>query len=112
MLLAAVIGGAAASMLFWHSGEQGRQKQILERSKEEAERAQNDRRFRRHTGVYGEASEIFDLLQDTKFVCKETPGGTDLQGAPFKWVHLHNGAIYRSYDVKNPQVLTAGTGSC
>lgn len=104
MLVAAVLGVTGVSMLM------NRQKEIELRSRrdqmeqEEAERRQNDARFTRHTGIYGDVSEITEILQQPGAVVRTTPG-VDLAGSPFVWLHLQNGAIYRSYDTKNAKVL-------
>ncbi len=49
------------------------------------------------TGMYGDVSEIGDILDKPEFIASVTYD-VDLTGAPVKWIELTNGAVYKSYD--------------
>lgn len=104
MLVAAVIGGAAASILISQSGEIARNKQRKVAKNAAAFSAMDDLRYRRHTGIVGDESEITEILNHPESVVSVTQG-VDSQGAPCLWLRLRNGAIYRSYDFKNPKII-------
>lgn len=52
-------------------------------------------------GRLGDHEQLARLLQFPGRVASVTKG-QDLRGAPCRWIKLHNGAIYRTYDMDTP----------
>jgi hypothetical protein len=104
MLLAAVAGAAVASILISQTGEMSRRKQRKDAAGIVSEKAREDRRYRQHTGIVGDESEITEIITKPGSVVKTTPG-YDSYGAPCVWLQLRNGAIYRSYDLENSKIV-------
>lgn len=52
-----------------------------------------------HSGVYGDISEITDLIRDPTNIV-DIKEDTDLSGVPCYWVYTRNGIPYRTY--QNP----------
>ena len=55
------------------------------------------------TGVYGDVSQIKDLLHVEGAIVYIEPDA-DLAGVPCRWLYLANGAAYRTYDMENPKI--------
>lgn len=104
MLLAAVVAGSAGLILLaQHNSNQDRLEQ-LKNAPAAARASAEEKRLHNHTGIVGDISQVYPLLNEPGYVVHEEPG-VDLAGLPFRWLHLSNGAIYRSYDTKNPRVF-------
>lgn len=75
------------------------QKEAHERAKEK------ERPSRRvtHTGAYGDAAQISELLGHPGNISHQEVG-VDLTGVPYRWIVLKNGCKYRVYDMQTPFV--------
>ncbi len=52
-----------------------------------------------NTGTYGDVSQIAHILSlDEGFIVDEKRG-TDLSGAPCRWLYARNGCAYKTYDL-------------
>lgn len=99
MLLAAVAGAAVASILINQTNEiSERQRRRIVKDEIAASKAE-DRRYRNHTGQYGDMSGIFEIVGNPNSIIKKEHG-VDLYGSPCVWNTLTNGAKYRTYDTK------------
>lgn len=86
-----LLAGAAAGVAIW--GSMGGDSAPGEAAK--PEKSTVARRFM-HTGTYGEASQLKDVLHIPGMVVDETED-VDLSGVPCRWVTLRNGAVYKLY---------------
>lgn len=106
MLLASFVTGTAGLVLLQQYNMREKEREMAKRAPavKHAEMAANN--LRMHTGIYGDISQITNILVEPGWVVYEEPD-TDLSGMPFRWLHLKTGGVYRCYDTKNPRVFVA-----
>lgn len=100
MLLAAVLGASAATVLIAQTNTQADKKKQNDAAAKVATVLAKNKQISFSTGPYGEESEITELAGKSGSGPVAVTKDRDLYGADCVWIHLRNGAQYRSYDLQ------------
>lgn len=99
MLVAAVAGATIASIILDRTNHFSNREHKRVLKAEESAKIADARRYRNHTGIYGDISAVYEIVDDPNAVVNREES-VDLYGSPCVWLTLQNGAKYRSYDMK------------
>lgn len=106
MLLVGFVGASTGLVLLQQYNMRHQYREMEKRAPAVKQAAKVASNLHMHTGIYGDISQVTELLQDPGMIVHEELD-TDLSGMPFRWLHLKTGGIYRCYDTKNPRVFVS-----